>query len=111
MPITFSAQNAKDVKSIDRVIDDNPAPLAAHIAFGPAGDPQSLKLRVRVNQYTYMHAVEATNDGEAFETHRFVGIGIDAAIKTVAATGRGEWKPFDACNLQYRRGLQELEWE
>jgi len=39
-------QNPKDVKSIYLVIDDNRAPLAAHITFGPAEDPQSLKLRV-----------------------------------------------------------------
>lgn len=72
VPITISVQNPKDVKSIYLVIDDNPAPLAAHITFGPAGDPQNLKLRVRVNQYTNMHAVEETNDGALFETHRFV---------------------------------------
>ena len=52
VPVTISVQNPKDVKSITLVIDDNPAPVAAHVTFGPAGDPQSLKLRVRVNQYT-----------------------------------------------------------
>jgi sulfur-oxidizing protein SoxY len=72
VPITISVQNPKDVKSIYLVIDDNPAPLAAHVTFGPAGDPQSLKLRVRVNQYTYMHAIAETNDGALYETHRFV---------------------------------------
>jgi sulfur-oxidizing protein SoxY len=70
--VTISVTNPKDVKSITLVIDDNPAPVAARVTFGPAGNPQTLKLRVRVNQYTYMHAVEETNDGALYETHRFV---------------------------------------
>ncbi|HUI20155.1 MAG TPA: quinoprotein dehydrogenase-associated SoxYZ-like carrier [Methylocella sp.] len=72
VPITITVQNPADVKSIYLVIDDNPAPVAAHVTFGPAGDPQSLKLRVRVDQYTNMHAVEETKDGALYETHRFV---------------------------------------
>jgi len=72
VPVTIRVQNPSDVKSIYLVIDNNPAPLAARIAFGPAGDPSSLALRVRVDQYTYMHAVEETNDGALYEAHRFV---------------------------------------
>lgn len=72
VPITISVQNPEDVKSIYLVIDDNPAPVAAHFTFGPAGDPQSLKLRVRVSQYTNIHAVEETKQGALYETHRFV---------------------------------------
>jgi hypothetical protein len=48
--ITISVLNPEDVKSINLAIDDNPAPLAAHITFVPAGDPQSLKFRVCVNE-------------------------------------------------------------
>jgi sulfur-oxidizing protein SoxY len=72
VPITISVQNPKDVRSIYLVIDNNPAPLAAHFSFGPMGDPQTIKLRVRVDQYTNMHAVEETSDGALYETHRFV---------------------------------------
>jgi sulfur-oxidizing protein SoxY len=72
VPITISVQNPEDVKSIYLVIDDNPAPVAAHFTFGPAGDPQSLKLRVRVSQYTNIHALEETKQGALYETHRFV---------------------------------------
>ena len=72
VPVTIRLQNPGEVKSITLVIDDNPAPVAAHVTFGPAGDPRSLKLRVRVNQYTNMHAVEETKDGALYETHRFV---------------------------------------
>jgi sulfur-oxidizing protein SoxY len=72
VPVSISVQNPADVKSIYLVIDGNPAPVAAHVTFGPAGDPKSLKLRVRVDQYTNMHAVEETKDGALYETHRFV---------------------------------------
>lgn len=72
MPITISVQNPSEVKGVYLVIDNNPAPLAAHFIFGPAADPKTLKLRVRVDQYTMMHAVEETNEGALYETHRFV---------------------------------------
>jgi sulfur-oxidizing protein SoxY len=72
VPVTISVANPSEVKAVYFFIDDNPAPLAAHVTFGPAGDPRSLKLRVRVNQYTYMHAIEETRSGELFETRRFV---------------------------------------
>lgn len=72
VPVTISVKSPGEVKSLTLVIDDNPAPVAARVTFGPAGDPQSLQLRVRVNQYTYMHAIEETKDGALYETHRFV---------------------------------------
>jgi sulfur-oxidizing protein SoxY len=72
VPVTIRVQNPNEVKSITLVIDGNPAPVAAHVTFGPVGDPASLKLRVRVDQYTYMHAIEETKDGALYETHRFV---------------------------------------
>ncbi|MCI0466920.1 MAG: quinoprotein dehydrogenase-associated SoxYZ-like carrier [Beijerinckiaceae bacterium] len=72
VPVTIRVQNPPDVKSIYLVIDNNPAPLAAHITFGPAADPRSVQLRVRVDQYTYMHVIEETRDGALYESHRFV---------------------------------------
>lgn len=72
VPVTINVANPSEVKAVYLFIDDNPAPLAAHVAFGPAGDPRSLKLRVRVNQYTYMHAIEETKAGELYETRRFI---------------------------------------
>ena len=72
VPVSIRVQNPQEVKSLYLIIDDNPAPVAAHATYGPAGDPQSLKLRVRINEYTYMHAVEETTDGSLYETHRFI---------------------------------------
>jgi sulfur-oxidizing protein SoxY len=72
VPVTL-AMGAKDkIRSVYLVIDDNPSPLAAHITFGPAADPGSLQLRVRVDTYTNVHAVAETRDGRLFGTVAFV---------------------------------------
>jgi hypothetical protein len=45
------------------VIDDNPSPLAAHIVLGPLADPREIATRVRIDDYTYLHAIAQTADG------------------------------------------------
>lgn len=72
VPIAITTAADQDVTGISLVIDDNPGPLAAKVSFGPAGDPSFLALRVRVNQYTLMHAVAETADGRLLETVKFV---------------------------------------
>ena len=57
MPVTLTMPGQDKIKSVYLVIDDNPSPLAAHFRFGPAADPSSLQLRVRVDTYTNVHAV------------------------------------------------------
>ena len=72
VPLTLAMPGGDAVKGVTLVIDDNPSPFAAHFAFGPAADPEALKLRVRVNSYTNLHAVAETRDGRLVETTRFV---------------------------------------
>ena len=72
VPITISLANPKDVKGLYLVIDDNPSPVAAHFTFGPDADPKEIKLRVRVNTYTDVHAVAVMKDGSLLETTKFV---------------------------------------
>ena len=60
------------VKGVYLVIDDNPAPMAAHFVFGPKADPRDLKLRVRVNAYTNIHAIAETADGKLHAATQFV---------------------------------------
>jgi sulfur-oxidizing protein SoxY len=72
VPITITTASDKPVAALYLVIDDNPGPLAAHVRFGPAGDPSHLALRVRINQYTLMHAVAEMADGRLLATTRFV---------------------------------------
>ncbi len=60
------------VKAIWIMVDGNPSPLVGAFHFGPAADPHSLKTRVRVDQYTLIHAVAETEDGRLFSASRYV---------------------------------------
>ena len=53
------------------VIDENPAPVAADLTFGPALAPLDFELRVRVNQYSNLRVIADTGAGLAM-TGRFV---------------------------------------
>ncbi|HSD74161.1 MAG TPA: quinoprotein dehydrogenase-associated SoxYZ-like carrier [Steroidobacteraceae bacterium] len=72
VPVGLRLVGDKPVKALYLVIDNNPSPLSAHITFGPLADPRSLTLRVRVNEYTLMHAVAETQDGTLYLAEKFV---------------------------------------
>ena len=72
VPVELQITSGKPVKAVYLIIDDNPAPLAAHFVFGPQADPRDLKFRVRVNAYTNIHAVAETQDGQLHAATRFV---------------------------------------
>jgi sulfur-oxidizing protein SoxY len=72
VPVGIDLSSVKPIKGVYLVIDGNPSPLAAHFTFGPKADPHSLKLRVRVDQYTDMHAIAEAQDGQLFVATKFV---------------------------------------
>jgi sulfur-oxidizing protein SoxY len=72
VPITLTMKSATPIKGLYLVIDNNPSPVASHFTFGPRADPRTVKLRVRVNQYTFIHAVAETADGRLFVSQQFV---------------------------------------
>jgi sulfur-oxidizing protein SoxY len=72
VPITVELTGSKPVRDLFVIIDNNPSPVAAHFTFGSGGPPHSIKLRVRVNEYTLMHAVAVTTDGGLYGSERFV---------------------------------------
>jgi sulfur-oxidizing protein SoxY len=72
VPVSIELTGEKPVKSVWLVIDNNPGPLAGHFTFGPTADPRSIKTRVRVNEYTFIHAVAETTDGTLYSTEKFV---------------------------------------
>src|SRR5271166_6820263 len=63
---------APDIRGLYLVIDDNPSPLAAHFRFGPLADTKEIATRVRIDDYTYLHAVAETADGRLYATARFI---------------------------------------
>ncbi len=72
VPVTLTLAPDKQIQSVYLVVDENPSPVAAHIVFGPAADPHTVTLRVRVDRYTNLHAVVETTDGRLISAERFI---------------------------------------
>jgi sulfur-oxidizing protein SoxY len=60
------------IKTIHLIIDENPAPVAAVFRLFPETGDATLSTRVRVNEYTSVHAVAETSDGILYAVERFV---------------------------------------
>jgi sulfur-oxidizing protein SoxY len=95
VPITITVQPGTRIAGLTLVIDDNPAPVAAKFRFGPLADPHVLKTRVRVDQYTLMHAVAELQDGSLVSTARFIKAaggcsapGTESSTEALARIGR-----------------------
>jgi sulfur-oxidizing protein SoxY len=74
VPVTIRLMDPlrRDIDQLYFVIDDNPSPLAGRFVFGPAADPSEIAIRVRVDDYTYLHAVAETRDGKLYSVARFI---------------------------------------
>lgn len=72
VPVTIRMAPGSPRGEFSLVIDQNPAPLAATVRFGPAGDARRMKLRVRVDGFTNMHAVSAAESGTLLQNAVFV---------------------------------------
>lgn len=60
------------IKSVHLIIDKNPAPVAGVFHLFPESGSATIGTRVRVNEYTSLHAVAETSDGELYVVERFV---------------------------------------
>ncbi|HKE43217.1 MAG TPA: quinoprotein dehydrogenase-associated SoxYZ-like carrier [Steroidobacteraceae bacterium] len=72
VPVSLQLAGKKPIKGVYLVIDNNPSPLSAHFVFGPRADPRVLQVRVRVDEYTLMHAVAEGQDGKLYLAEKFV---------------------------------------
>ena len=77
VPVSITLPSAAEqmsgkIAAVWLVVDGNPSPLAGTFHFGPAADPHSLRTRVRVDQYTLIHAIAETENGRLFATDRYV---------------------------------------
>ncbi len=61
-----------EIRGLYLVIDDNPSPLAAHFVLGPLADTKEISTRVRIDDYTYLHAVAETKDGRLYASAQFI---------------------------------------
>jgi sulfur-oxidizing protein SoxY len=76
VPVTLKSKLAPDdsrqVRTITLVIDQNPAPMAAKFQLGPDARVSEISTRVRVNNYTNVHAVAELSDGKLYMVKTFV---------------------------------------
>ena len=73
VPMTINLEKpATVVRNVTLVIDANPAPMAAKFTIGANSGLTMISTRVRVNDYTNVHAVAETTDGSLHMTMRHV---------------------------------------
>src|SRR3954470_814908 len=76
VPVTLrtklSSGDIRQVVSITLVIDQNPAPMAAKFQLGPDAKVSEISTRVRVNNYTNVHAVAEASDGKLYMVQTYV---------------------------------------
>jgi sulfur-oxidizing protein SoxY len=68
----LAPDDKRHILSITLVIDQNPSPLAAVFSPGPSSGMRGLSTRVRVDDYTNIHAVAELSDGQLYASARFV---------------------------------------
>ncbi len=76
VPITIRTllppDDPRTVRRIKLVIDGNPSPLAATFTLGEHSGVDLVATRVRVDDYTNIHAVAELSDGKLYVVSRFV---------------------------------------
>src|ERR1700722_12286174 len=69
---TLAPTDSRRVLTITLVVDQNPSPMAAKFELGPDAHVSEISTRVRVNNYTDVHAVAELSDGKLYMTKTFV---------------------------------------
>jgi sulfur-oxidizing protein SoxY len=69
---TLPPGDTRRVVAITLVIDQNPAPMAARFDLGPDSSVSEISTRVRVNNYSDVHAVAETSDGKLYMVKTYV---------------------------------------
>ena len=62
VPISVELIGDRPITTVSVVIDNNPMPLAGRFHLGPAFVRNDIKMRVRVNEFTLIHAVAETGE-------------------------------------------------
>ncbi len=76
VPVTLRATlppgDTRHILAITLVIDQNPAPMAARFELGRDSSVSEISTRVRVNNYTDVHAIAELSDGKLYMTKIYV---------------------------------------
>lgn len=112
--VMLQPDDARQVRVITCVIDENPSPLA--VAWSPGRDSgiRTISTRVRVDSYTNVHIVAELSDGQLYATERFVkaagGCSAPAAKQDAGAIPAGamRFRQFPAAS-DTASGLREAQ--
>ena len=99
--VTLPQGDARHLKTMTLVIDDNPAPVAATFKIADNAGVSTISTRVRVNVYTNVHAVAELSDGQLYMVKTYVkasgGCAAPAAKnadEAVATLGQMKFRQF-----------------
>ncbi len=70
--IALPEGDARRVKSLTLVVDENPSPVVGTIRFAQGQRRFDLSTRIRVNSYSYVRAIAETEDGGLYMTKAYV---------------------------------------
>jgi len=70
MRVSLPAGDARTLKSLTLVVDENPSPVAATFNVGPG--VTMISTRVRINSYTKVHAIAELSDDKLYAVDTFV---------------------------------------
>jgi sulfur-oxidizing protein SoxY len=76
VPVTvrtkLAADDSRHLTGLTVVIDENPAPVAARFVIGNTAGLAMISTRVRVDSYSYIHAIAQLSDGKLYVVKNFV---------------------------------------
>jgi sulfur-oxidizing protein SoxY len=105
VPVTVKAlqpqTDASWIKTVHLIVDENPAPVAGVFHLFPATGDASIATRIRVDQYTNLHAVAETSDGRLWVVQHFIKAaggcsapGMKDKASVMARLGKMQLKPM-----------------
>jgi sulfur-oxidizing protein SoxY len=120
VPVTLKSKLSPDdnrhIRKITLVIDQNPAPMAARFELGPDARVSEISTRVRVNNYTDVHAVAELSDGKLYMVKTFVKASggcsapaVKNAEEASARIGQMKYRQFARAEQGPTSGLREAQ--
>lgn len=120
VPVTLKTKlppgDSRRVVAITLVIDENPSPVAARFDLGPDANVSEISTRVRVNNYTNVHAVAELSDGKLYMSKTYVkasgGCSAPAAKTTdedKAKLGQMRFRQFEKPGQTPANGAREAQ--
>jgi sulfur-oxidizing protein SoxY len=107
VPVTVKALQPQAperwIKTVHLIVDENPAPVAGVFRFFPAAGDATIATRIRVDQYSSLHAVAETSDGQLYMVETFIKAsggcsapGMKDKEGVMARLGKMQLKPMTA---------------